>query len=379
MTKVGGRRICVYKLATDAIAELPGFDIACALDTREQLRLAIGTDEISALIVDLDQSDALDAIIEAREIKSEIAVVGVTASSDVEFVLAAQRAGCRQITPKPIDLNDLAVALRGALGMSTWGSGKANTLALIGAVGGAGVTTIACTLTMALAKITNSPAALIDVDFDFGGVARAWDINSRYTIADVSETGAAEPFMIEDAMVELAGGVHVLARPPTIEQGSMIEETTLGRIITTVKRMYPHVVLDLPRKLDSVTGCAIQECDKLLIVLQLTVPAIDNASRFVDSLGRFGIPHDRLEFVVNRYRKGIHSVTIENVEGKFKKNVLGVLPNDFRSVAAALDIGKPVSERSPFARAITDLASKLTGSEVELPKKSWLSGLGRGR
>lgn len=376
---MGNRRICVYKLPTDEIAELPGFDIAQAFNSREQLRLAIGTDNISALIVDLDQSDALDAIIEAREIKSEIAVVGVTASNDVEFVLAAQRAGCRQITPKPIDLNDLAVALRGALGMSIWGSGKANTLALIGAVGGAGVTTIACTLTMALAKITNSPVALIDVDFDFGGVARAWDINSRYTIADVSETGAAEPFMIEDAMVELAGGVHVLARPPTIEQGSMIEETTLGRIITTVKGMYPHVVLDLPRKLDSVTGCAIQECDKLLVVLQLTVPAIDNASRFVDSLGRFGIPHDRLEFVVNRYRKGIHSVTIEDVEGKFKKNVLGVLPNDFRSVAAALDIGKPVSERSPFWRAIRDLAAELSGSEVVSNKRTWLSGLGLSR
>jgi Flp pilus assembly CpaE family ATPase len=72
-------------------------------------------------------------------------------------------------------------------------------------------------------------------------------------------------------------------------------------------------------------------------------------------------------------------VTIEDVEGKFKKNVLGVLPNDFRSVAAALDIGKPVSERSPFWRAIRDLAAELSGSEVVSNKRTWLSGLGLGR
>lgn len=374
---MGSRRICVYGLEEGSIRDLPGYQIMSVAHTREDLRLAIGSADIEILIADLDQDDALNAIVEAHEIKSGLTVVGVTASNNVEFVLAAQRAGCKQIIAKPVNLNDLIVAIRGALGESTWSTEKARTISVYGSVGGAGVTTIACSLTTALAKITHAPAGIIDLDFDFGGVARAWDVKPRYTIADISATGSAEPFMIEDAMVELAGGVRALARPPTIEQGSAIDELVVERILKTAKKMFPYVVLDLPRKLDSVTGTAIQQSNKLIIVLQLTVPSVDNTSRFVESLSRFGIPLDTVEFLVNRYRKGIHTVTVADIESKFKKKVLGVLPNDFRSVASAIDIGKPISERSPFRQAIAEVASKLSGAPIPHNKKSWLSGLGR--
>src|SRR5207247_1423945 len=100
--------------------------------------------------------------------------------------------------------------------------------------------------------------------------------------------------------------------------------------------------------------------DKLLFVLQLTVPAIENARRLVNVLLRFGTPMDSIEFVVNRYRKSVHNLSIDMVEEQFKKPVLGTIPNNYKSVSAGFDIGRPISQRDPVRCAITDLARKLT-------------------
>jgi pilus assembly protein CpaE len=357
---------------------IPDFRVSAVTDSRPQLRNAVGSDTITVLLIDLDTPDALDAIVEVLEIKPEIAVVGITGSTNVEHVIAAQRAGCKQLTSKPLKRDDLTMAIRRSLRETTTPNRESRVISVIGAVGGAGATTVACYLGEALNENGGS-TAIFDLDFDFGGVALAWDTRGKYTIADIVGAGAVDDIMLENAAIKLPSGVHVIPRPPTIEQGHEIDDAVMGQILQAGRKVYHNVVLDLPRKLDAVTGCAIRASDKLLIVLQLTVPAIENTKRLITVLDRHGVPLDSMEFVVNRYRKNVHNLSIAMVEEQFKRKVLGILPNNYQSVAAAFDIGRPISQNDPIRCAIGDVAQKLLNPGAPPVKTGWFANFYRGR
>ncbi|MFQ5412523.1 MAG: hypothetical protein ACE5EC_09490, partial [Phycisphaerae bacterium] len=133
-------RLCVHLLDDPVIRSLADYEIAAETHDRQSLRTALGIEPVDALIIDLDHADAFDTIVEALEIKQGLAVVGVTGTNDVNKCIMAQRAGCRQLTSKPIDENDLLVALRRALNESSEPPPMGKTLSVIGSSGGAGAT-----------------------------------------------------------------------------------------------------------------------------------------------------------------------------------------------------------------------------------------------
>jgi len=369
-------RICVHHLDDPAFQALGECEIVGITRTREDLRTLIGMERLSAVIVDMDEDDALDTVVEILELKQNMAVVGVTASRDAQKIIMAQRAGCRQLASKPIHPEDLRVALRRAVHPTNeFSNPLGKPIAVIGAVGGAGSTTIASYLALALADLADSPAAVLDLDLEFGSVARLWDVQAKCTIGEIAAAGSIDKLLLEDALIDVPGGVSVLARPSTIEQAHSISEAHVAKIIEIVRHQCGHVVMDLPRRLDAVTGAAIQVCKKLVVVTQLTANGIYNAGRLSDTLTKFGLPPDTIEFVVNRYRRGVHSLTVEALEARVGKKVLGIVPNNFRALLTAGDVGQPVSDKDPVRRSLAEIASRLTGMKACGAGSGWLSGL----
>ena len=86
---MGIRRLCLYQVDATDLARLPGFRVTRAARNRDELRNMLGVEAFDALIVDLDAADAFDAIVEALEIKPDLAVVGIIGSNHVDQVIAA--------------------------------------------------------------------------------------------------------------------------------------------------------------------------------------------------------------------------------------------------------------------------------------------------
>lgn len=375
------RRICIYGIEDSVVKHLDGFDVAVNTSTREELRTSIGAEDICALILDLDVHDAIDVIIESLELKGHLAIVGVTGSSDVNRIIQAQRAGCKQFASRPIDRSDLITALNGALqdapAPAVDSDFESHTIAVIGSMGGAGATTLSCYLSMALAERAKT-TALIDVDFEFGMVAKSWDLSPRHTIYDLCQFDAIDRQNVEDVMIELPSGVSVLPRPARIQEAQEIDEAALKEIVGLISTWFPFVVLDLPRRLDARTGCAIELCDKLIIVCQQTVAGVINAGRLTDGLLEFGVSLDQIEFVINRYNTKIHSVTEEQLEKRVNKKPIGLVPNHYKSVGAASDLGEPVATRNPVRKAISEIAAALVGDGSSGSGSRWMASLGIG-
>lgn len=358
---------------------LPGFKIVASADSRNEFLTAITAVEPDVAIIGLDDEGTLDTAVEALEARPNTIIVGVTANTDVAHIIAAQRAGCTQIVMRPIDANDLAMALRKAIGSQEKSLERSTVVSVLGATGGVGATTIACHLAMELKDLFDQPAAVFDVDLEFGGVSRAFDVVPSYTIADLASAGAVDRFLLEKAATKTRSGVDVFARPIEFDNAHGISDSDIRTMIRGARQAYPFVVLDLPRHLSPITGVGIEESDKLLVAIQLTVPNIDNAKRLTQALVSEGVPQKRIAYVVNRFRKNIHSCTMEMAETELGGPILAIIPNDYPAVNQSTDSGSPLSPRHPVRACIRDLATQLVGKAEDKKPKGWFGKLGRNR
>jgi pilus assembly protein CpaE len=357
---------------------VPGFEIVASTVIQHELLTAIGTLDPDALLLDLDEPNSVTTILRIGELKPGLGIVGVTADRSIERVLAAQRAGCAQVTVRPFDSNDLVTALRRAVGHRGTAPCANRTFAVLGSTGGAGATTIAVHLAVEIAQLVKEPTALFDLDLECGGVADAFNLDPQYTISDLAAAGTIDAALLEKAGSLLPVGVRVFARPKSVHEAHATDETAVRNVLRAAHASFPYTVLDLPRYLSPITGVGIEQCSTLLLILQLTVPSVTNARHVIGALTREGVSTDRVALVVNRYRKKTHSCTVEFVEEELQRPVLAVVPSDYKAVNAALDLGQPLDAGSPVRAAIRQLATQLTGHHEAAKRSPARLGLGTG-
>ena len=372
------RSVCLHGLPELATEDAGALGSAVRSASREELLLAVGTLDMDALVINLDDPGALDLVVAVRELKPQLPIVGATGQSDVNHLIAAQRAGCTQITSRPIELGDLLVAMRLATSVPS-DEEAIGSFAVFSATGGAGGTTFASYLAVELARITRRQTALVDLDLAFGGVANILDLSTPFTLAHLAGAEALDGHMLQQAAAQADSDLHAFVRAPTIEEAFTVNETALCNIIRSAKEHYPCTVFDLPRILDNVTTTAFQECDKLILVLELTLAGLDNAKRLIDAIARAGTDRDRIEIVVNRYRRGIHACSIDSVAQHIGQQPLGVVPNDYHAVRKAIDMGERLSLRCPVRSEISRVANRLIGKEGRQERGSWFNRLVLGR
>jgi Flp pilus assembly CpaE family ATPase len=110
----------------------------------------------------------------------------------------------------------------------------------------------------------------------------------------------------------------------------------------------------------------VEQSDVVLVVTQMAVGPIHNATRLYQGLLGLGTPEGRVRFVVNRYRKNFGQIELHDIEQHFGQPVFAILPNDFSVVSRALDQGHALmadAPNSPIRQAMCDLAERILGSE----------------
>ena len=320
---------------------------------------------ISLLVVDLDPepSSALQVMEDISARFPALAIVALSAQPDPELILSAMRSGCRQFIPKPIDLQDLTKALK--LLTRSVGDEPAKTertICLIGSSGGCGVTTIAANLAIELAQLAGEPCALVDLQLEFGLVATYFDSRPAHTIADLTTSSSEMDIQIvEQAMTVLPSNVALLARPERVDQAANINPESIASILKVLAQRYDSVLADIPCRFDAISIAALEMASSVMLVLQLSVPSIRNAQRLYKALIQYGMPAEKILPVVNRFTRN-SPISPQDVEEHMGAAVFAVIPNDYKTVQAALDFGRPLlneSPDSPVRKAIAQMARRL--------------------
>lgn len=373
-------RLCVYSTDPEMdlsapFQELDNVEIVGQLSTWVEVKDWVLRGTVNLVAVNLDDDDSVAIVERIATASPTCGIIGVSSRTDPDTIIQAMRAGCSQFVRWPVDEADLRTALGRLQAARTVGFQESKRICVVGASGGAGATIVACNLAVELAELTNQRCALIDMNLELGDVGCSFDIQPNYSVADVCRDGAeVDEVLFARAAHELSENVSVLVRPEKVEEAQEISPEGIESMLAVAKENFSFVVVDLPRWFGLLSVTAVRDTNKVLIVTELTVSSIRNATRMYEWLCQTGAPEDSLEIVLNRCKADFAQLTIEDVQTHFGKPFFAMIPNDYRRIRSSLDIGRPImreAPRSPARLAIQEmarnLASEIPGNPTATP------------
>lgn len=338
-------------------------------ELREWLRH--GQLDVVAVNLDVDSDGGFEVVKRIAEFAPGCSIIGVSKNTDPHYIISAVRTGCTQFVTWPIDETDLNSALDRVRTTRTTVSSKNDSkrICVIGSSGGAGATTLACNLAMELAHLSDRRSALVDLNLEFGDVACAFDCNPTYTVADIcADQTNLDRTLLDKALFELPCNLSLLARPNKIEHARQVTPEGVHEMLEVLGTMFSYVVVDLPRTFSFLSTAAVENADRLLLVTQLGVPFIRNATRIYECLLQMGASENAIEIVVNRCTSHHGRITQSEVEEHFGRPVFAMIPNDYQQVQSALDLGHPIVTDAPASEtrlAIQKMARTIANVKPE--------------
>lgn len=300
-------------------------------------------------------------------------------AGDAKAMRLAMRAGASDYLPEPLSEADLLHSLdRVCEELSQKAGSSGNLVTVLNSKGGAGASFVATNLACGLAHESRR-TALMDLDLQFGGLARYLDLTPARGLAEALDAinemdqAAAEAFVTPHR-----SGLKLLAAPSDrlILQAHIGPEQIDG-LLQVFLRHNDYVVADLPRRIDTFSTTVLERSDRILLVVQQSLAHINCAAKLLQFVCcELGMQRDRVEIVVNRFAKN-SVIELGDVRKTLRIDNLHVIPNQYRLVSDSIDTGNPVSESakgSAVAKALRELTVKVSGSGRDGTRRGGLLG-----
>jgi pilus assembly protein CpaE len=354
------------------LLSIPGVQIVAEVDEIPLIEQAVAQFPAEVLVVHLDPLPdlVLPTVAVVATGRPNLAVFVISENTDGRLILTVMRAGVREFLTKPISREQLAEAIGKVVANSEATAELGRVISVFGTVGGAGASVLTANLGVELAAIAeNRPVAVVDMDFRYGQLGTMLDLQADYTIADLCDTPEQlDAGMIAKAMVKHSSGVHLLARPNQFSQADHITAAHCASVLSSLQHMYEYVVVDGPNRFDP-GGLAILDLSQnVLMITQLLVTSVRNTHRMLDELRGGGYNLDRFALVCNRTGRDSAHLEISHVEETLKRKIAHQIPDDWKTVSAAINMGVPIREvnqKSKVRAAIRELAGRLANPQED--------------
>jgi pilus assembly protein CpaE len=297
----------------------------------------------------------------------------VARDMDPAMMRLAMRAGAREFLSAPDDTAELATILEAleAEHRAAVAPKKGRIVALLGAKGGVGTSTIAANLAYALARGHHNPL-LLDLDVQTGEVGSLFDLPPNDGLREaLMRIDTLDQLALGGYVVKHVSGVSLLTSAPDQMASADLPPEKLETLLRLAASTHDFVIVDLPRRVDQGTGTVLGIADEVLLVLQQSVTHLRGGKRVTQLLSEFGMNGKKVTAVVNRYDHHA-AISTDDVKEALRATAIFTLPNDFSLAAQASDLGAPVLQSAPnskLGRRIMELAERLSG-ETKTPPPS---------
>ncbi len=343
--------------------------------------------EVGFISLDENSEEAISLIEALSRTHPKTTLLATSSSTDGNLILRTMRAGAKEFLPQPLSPNDLAAALqrvaRTRFGDDATSGGGCKVIAVTGATGGVGSTSLAVNLSCELASDPKNSVVLVDLDLALGDADVYLDTIPEYTLTDVAQNIARLDFsLLKRSLTKHASGLYLLPRPIQLEDVSLVTVEDLTRVINLLRATFSHLIIDTSKSFSALDMAAMEMADDVLMVTQLDLPCLRNVVRLMMSFEHHGKFRDKIKIVVNRVGQGGTSISLKKAQATIGQEVYWQLPNDFRTMIEVRNNGVPLLEQAPKAQitqTISLLASDLTGrvdeaegADAKSKSRSWL-------
>ncbi|MCH8685437.1 pilus assembly protein CpaE [Pedomonas mirosovicensis] len=349
---------------------------------------AVQTLSVSAspqiLLVDLtdchDPLNDINALAEVCEPGTIVVAIGTV--NDVRLYRELLGSGIHDYLLKPISgpalheaLHNAQAALLAPKAAPDEAESANSTIAVIGARGGVGASTVAASLAWAGADTLGRRTALLDFDIHFGVGALAFDLEPGRGLTDALENPARiDSLFIERAIVKASENLAVLSAEAPINAPLLTDGSALLHLHEQVAQTYETIVMDLPRLFAVQNPLLVAEAGHVIIVTDLTLAAARDTLRLMGFLSTHA-PTAKVHLVANKVpAQGQTEVSRKDFEASVESAIGTVLSLDPKLAIAAAQQGKSLAEVAKGGKtgaALIDLARSIMAPDGgEEPNKA---------
>ena len=252
-------------------------------------------------------------------------------------------------------------------------------VAIVGAKGGVGASTVAHNVAWAIAHDLALDSVVIDLDLAFGTASLDYNKDPVQGIANaVFSPDRPDTAFIERLLAKCNDHLSLLAAPATLERVYDFGEQAFDAIFDTLRMTTPCIVLDVPHQWSAWTRRALVSADDILIVAEPDLANLRNTKNMMSML-KASRPNDQPpQYCLNQI--GMPKRPEIDARG-FAKTIetkpLATIPFDPKLFGTAANNGQMIAEIAARHRT-TDMflqvAHRLTGrGEAKKPRGSFLS------
>jgi pilus assembly protein CpaE len=247
------------------------------------------------------------------------------------------------------------------------------------AVGGAGATTLAIELAVGLADRKSSErVALIDLNFADGQAAAYLGSAANMHLGEVSTSPERIDASLLDAYaVRVDDCLDLYAGPRDPRGFSLVSEAAVLRLLEVACEVYDWVIVDTPRLRQPWTADVLAGSDEVLVVSELTVPALLSARALAQEI-EAELPEGRqAKVVVNRLASRVFgpAPSLADAEKALQRKVLGGITSDWEAAACSVNLGGPIRHHRPRSKIVKDVTSLIEKLTAEARRNQAASGL----
>ncbi len=325
--------------------------------------------DIGIVSLNHNPEKALQLVAQLHEVSPECSIIVISSSTEGSLILRAMRSGVKEFLPQPVRIEDLVAALD-RIGNQRFGRGDSKNrssavIAVAGATGGVGATSLAVNLGCVLAADPANTVALVDIDLCLGDADVFLDTIPDYTLLDVAQNVTRLDFtLLKRSLTKHASGLYLLPRPVQLEDMALITPDDMRRVIGLLKATFTHLIIDCSKSYNAIDMVALEMANHVLLVTQLDLPCLRNIVRLMMSFSQMESIKDKVKIVVNRVGLDNH-IGLKKAQETIGREIFWQLPNDYRVMVEVRNNGVPLIEQAPKAaitQSIISLADALCGN-----------------
>jgi pilus assembly protein CpaE len=212
-----------------------------------------------------------------------------------------------------------------------------------GTKGGTGTTTLAVNCAADVRRLTGRATLIVDAKQGPGDVAVFLGLRPRYGLIDlIDQMGWSDPALASRFVAQHDCGLHVLAASEAFGRPNSRDAEGVEQALRCLSSAYDFVAVDAGSTLTTAAIAAVTVSDVVLLVANPDVPCLRNLQRLTDALRLAGVAPERLRIVLNRTSDN-GALLVSQIERALGRSIDFQVMSDYRTVAAAMNSGVPVS------------------------------------
>jgi pilus assembly protein CpaE len=222
-------------------------------------------------------------------------------------------------------------------------------VSFLGTKGGTGTTTLAVNCAAQLRRVTGLSTVVVDLKSGSGDVGLFLGLRPKFTLPDLlDELDRIDPRSVPSRLARHECGIDVLPAADDYGRPGPADAPDVEHAVDILRRGYDYVVIDAGSTLSACAVAGLLLSDEVHLVANPDVPCLRNLQRLRDLVRDAGVSEARVRYVLNR-TSDVEVLPLREIEDALGRHIDHRFTSDYRTVAAALNAGVPLSTTRPGA------------------------------